>query len=192
VGRSILTKPSEEPITLAEAKTHLRESGTDQDQLIEALIVTAREQAETHTGRAFCTQSWTLKLDAFPCERFIRIPYPPLISVQSVKYYDSDGVLQTMSTSDYVVDTTSHIGKIDLAYEAEWPTPRTMPNAVVIAFTCGYGGRENVPSSIKAAMLLNLSHLYENREATISGTIITPLPMAYDSLLSSYRVWEEA
>lgn len=190
MGRTISTQPSEEPISLDEAKTHLREDGTDQDSLIEGLIIAAREQAEKFTERALCTQSWTLKLDAFPCESFIKLPFPPLISVESVKYYDTDGVLQTMSSSDYVVDTTSLFGKIDLAYGASWPTPRDIPNAVVVAFTCGYGGRNAVPASIKAAIKLNLSHLYENREAINIGNIVTPIPMAYESLLWPYRVTE--
>lgn len=40
----------------------------------------------------------------------------------------------------------------------------------------------------KQAMLLMIGNLYENRESTISGTIITEVPLAYQHLIERDRV----
>jgi uncharacterized phiE125 gp8 family phage protein len=192
MGRTLDVAPTEEPISLDEAKLHLREDEDQQNELIESLIQSAREHAEQITGRVFCTQQWILTLDRFPLESFIKLPFPPLISVEEVNYVDENGVTQILSTDDYVVDLSSQpFGKIDLAYSVYWPVTRCQPNAVSIEFTCGFGDKSKVPASIKAAMKLHLAHLYENREAS-SNAIVTELPMAYDNLLWPWRVWEAA
>ncbi|MFQ6574136.1 head-tail connector protein [Pseudomonas sp. UM16] len=45
------------------------------------------------------------------------------------------------------------------------------------------------PASFKAALLLLIGHSYANREAIVTGTIATELPLAVDSLLWSSRDW---
>ena len=68
----INTAPTEEPVTLAEAKTHLREDLADvgNDALITILITAARLHAENVCRRAFVTQKWDLYLDAFPANSY--------------------------------------------------------------------------------------------------------------------------
>lgn len=205
VGLIQLTPPDEEPFDTTAAKLHLRETNTDQDALIGSLIVAARERAETFTRRAFIEQSWKLTLDSFPCgggsildrfnsrslsDRCIRIPMPPLISVESVKYIDLGGVLQTMDPADYSVDIGSLPGKIDLGYGLPWPSARAEANAVRIEFTCGYGEATDVPALIKAAMKLDIGHLFENRESVLVGANAAELPMASQNLLWNFRVME--
>ena len=62
----------------------------DDDALITALIVTARQQAEHRTGRALVSQQWRQGLDQFPDDS-LELPKPKLVSVQSVTYLDSNG-----------------------------------------------------------------------------------------------------
>lgn len=58
--------PAVEPVTLAEAKAHLRVDGTAEDTLIGSLIVTSRLHVEAAMGLALVTQSWSVFLDAWP------------------------------------------------------------------------------------------------------------------------------
>ena len=62
----LITPPALEPISLQEAKAHLRVDFGDDDDYISALITAARDFAEGFTRRAFLTQSWLLALDHFP------------------------------------------------------------------------------------------------------------------------------
>lgn len=184
----LVTPPAAEPITLTEAKAHLRVDIPDDDTLINSLIVSARQYAEMVTRRALITQTWRLLLDEFPTENTIYIPLPPLSAVSSVTYYDLNNTQQTMPSADYIVDTDSQPGRIVLADGKNWPAIYNRPNAVSIQFDAGYGTAANVPQPIKQAMLLMIGHWYENREAVAAGGL-SPLPFAVDALLAPYRVW---
>ncbi|MNQ91198.1 Phage gp6-like head-tail connector protein [compost metagenome] len=50
-------------------------------------------------------------------------------------------------------------------------------------------GEEGQPltPALKLAALLLIGHWYTNREAVVTGTIATTLPLAYDSLIHPYR-----
>ncbi len=160
-------------------------TNTTDDPLLSALITAARRQAENLTGRALITQQWTYTLDAFP-PAAINLPNPPLISVQSVKYLDSAGTLTTIDAADYTVHTSALLGLVAPAYGLSWPSPREVPEAVTIAFTCGHGAAAAVPQEIKQWMLIQIGHWYANREA--SGVVkLEPRPFV-DSLLDAYRV----
>ena len=184
-GVTVVTAPTVEPISLAEAKQHLRFEATVEDALISALIVAARKHCETATRRAFVTQTLRLTRDTFPtwkeCYQF-RLPQPPLQSVTNIQYIDSDGDTQTVSASDYVVDATSLPGRIGLADGAEWPTDVIEQiGAVKVNYVAGYGLAASVPETIKQAMLLLIGHWFVNREAV--GNVGGSVAMAVDSLL---------
>lgn len=184
MGLTLTTAPAAEPLSLAEAKLHCKVDVTDDDALITALIVAARRLAEAQTGRVLVTQSWKQTLDALPVAA-IALYLPPLQSVQSVKYYDIDGVQKTLAGTDYTVHTSTQLGLVVPAYGTTWPGTRDVPEAVEIAFTAGYGNAAAVPQEIKQWMLLQIGHWYENREA--SGDRRDPLPYV-DALLDPYRV----
>jgi uncharacterized phiE125 gp8 family phage protein len=181
----LITAAAAEPVTLAEAKAHLRATDAE-DALIGTLILAARQALDGRDGilgRALMEQTWELVLDAFPCPS-IDIPLPPLKSVTSVKYIDADGVEQTLAEAAYTVDADSEPGRV-VVVDA-WPPTKAVPNAVRIRFVAGYADATSVPDGLKAAMLLHIGDLYVNRERGITGTIHAENP-AYDSLVFPYR-----
>jgi len=180
----LINAPATEPVTLTEAKAHLRVDGSADDTLITALIVAARQAAEQITGRALITQTWDLMLDAF--EPTIELPMPALQSVTSVKYLDSNGAEQTLASGNYKVDAVSEPGRIIPAYGLDWPATRDEINSVTVRFVAGYGAAAAVPQPIKQWMLLKIGELYENREGTQTGTV-TAMPFV-DALLHPYRI----
>lgn len=165
----VITPPTEEPVTLAEAKLHCKVDGTDDDTLITALITAAREQAEHRTGRALCTQTLEAVLDMFPAG--IKLEKPPVLSVVSVKYLDTDGILQTLDPSAYELDKDSAPGWLVPAYGLIWPVTRPVPNAVRVRYTAGYGAAAAVPKSIKAWMMMAVSTMYNQREGFTVGNM---------------------
>lgn len=186
MSSTLITAPAAEPLSLVEAKSHLRADGTDEDALISSLIAAAREQVQTVTRRALVTQTWSLKLDSFPA--LIEVPRPPLITVASITYVDVGGDTQTLAASRYTVDADSEPGRIVPVYGDAWPATRSVPNAVTVQFDAGYGAAADVPQPIKQAMLLLIGHWYEHREAVNVGNITNVMPMAVESLLFPYRV----
>lgn len=186
-GLTVVTAPAEEPLTLIEAKEHLRFSHDYEDGLIRSLIVAARKHCETVTGRAFITQTLRLTRDSWPSWKEgyeFRLPKPPLLTVTNIQYTDVDAVTQTVSAATYVVDATSLPGRIALAYGEAWPTDAIEQiGAVKVNYTAGYGAAAAVPETIKAAMKLLIGHWFANREAV--GVVGQPVAMAVQSLLGS-------
>ena len=105
----------------------------------------------------------------------------------SIKYLDSAGVQQTLAATEYTLDELSEPGWIVPAYNVTWPDTYATINAVEVVYVAGYANAAAVPQSIKQWILLHVGHLYENREATMPGISITPLPFV-SGLLDGYRV----
>ncbi|MEM7619771.1 MAG: head-tail connector protein [Pseudomonadota bacterium] len=180
--------PATTPISLSEAKAHLRVLHSDEDTLITSLITAAVSYLDGRhgiLGRSLITQSWEYRIHCFPYHQVIKIPLPPLRSVVSVTYIDDNGIEQTLSPSQYVVDTSDLVGKIYSAYDITWPTTRDEPYAVRIAFTSGFGVAADVPAPIKQALLLLIGHFYLNREAVNEKTL-KAAPMAVEALIGPY------
>lgn len=183
---------SPEPITLAQAKLHLRVDHDDEDDYIEALIVTAREYAEAFQRRKLMQGTLTQDLNEFPEGGGpIRLLYPPLISVTSITYLDEDGVQQTLPSANYRVVNDDIGATIEPEFDYSWPITRDVSNAVRVTYVAGYGASAaSVPGTTKTAMLLLIAHWYENREAVVVGTIAAPAPLAVDTLLRVERAYE--
>lgn len=181
--------PSVEPVSLAEAKLHLRYEGTDDNDLITALIKAARRHAESFTRRQLITATWQLIMDGFPSGSLIEVPRPPLQSVTSITYTDADGDTQPVSADDYDVDTKNQPGRIEPSYGNSWPSTRDEMNTVTVTYKAGYGdAATDVPEDIVAAVKLLVANWYEHREPVVVGTIAAELPLSVKNLLWPYRV----
>lgn len=160
-----------------------------EDDVLAGFIAAAREYAEGYQGRALVTQDWDLFLDAFPEVPF-KMPLPPLQSVTTIKYTDTQAVELEFAAANYQYDADSSLGRIALKYGKSWPsvTLQTM-NGVAIRFKCGYGdAAEDVPEKTRLAIKLLAAHFYENREAT-DIKAHPEVPFAVHSLLGLERIW---
>ena len=179
----LTTPPSVEPVTLDQAKAHLKVDTTDDDALITSLISAARARAEWHTGRAFVTQSWTLWLDAWPCNGIVEIPLPPLQSVASVTAYALDDSATVLDAATYQVDIASSPARLVLKPNASPPVTLRRINAIAIAFTAGYGDASDVPAPVCEAILKIVANFYVNR-----GDAAAVTPAEALALLAPYRM----
>lgn len=189
--RVLITAPAVEPLEVSEVKDHLRITWADEDEGISRRIKVARQNAEAYLGRALITQTWDIYYRYFwPC---FELPFGSLQSVTYIKYTDPDGTLQTVSSSLYAVDTTTTLGTVEEAYNQSWPGDvRDFNKAIVIRFVCGYGtAGTDVPEPIREAMLIDIGHRHENREAVNVGQGFTALtvPLGWSALLDTYRIY---
>lgn len=130
-------KPAAEPLAVAEAREHLNIDGTDSDDQITAMIKAARTYVDTVCRRQLVIATWKLTLDEFP--DVIRPSTPPLVSVTSLQYLDSNGDTQSLTEdTDFQVDTASEPGRILPCWGEVWPTTRNDIDAVTLTYVCGY------------------------------------------------------
>lgn len=181
--------PTEDPVSLAEFKSHANLYGTDRDGECAGLLIAARDHVQQYLGRALCTQTVQMFLDAFPEGDEFDLALAPAQSVTSITYLDRAGVSQTLAPSTYVLDGDGCPARIALAANAVWPATAERIRAVTVTYVAGYGSAGAVPESIRHAIKLLASHYLENKEAVIVGQTPSEIPLGVDRLLSLYRVF---
>jgi uncharacterized phiE125 gp8 family phage protein len=160
-------KPTFEPISISEAKEWLKihPEVVDDDSLIRSLISSARVWAEANTGQALISQTIEQVWDWMPANRVFELSVPPLISVTSVKYLDTNGTYQTWSATNYTADLFS--SRVVVKASVSLPTTSEInerPNVWKVTYTAGNATALAVDGNIKTAMLLQIAMMYENRE----------------------------
>jgi uncharacterized phiE125 gp8 family phage protein len=195
-----VTPPTVEPVSLAEMMTHaalpvvdlgsLTPPYSGDEAMLAAKIVAARQFVENLTGVAMITRTLRVVLDAFSSS-YQPLPFPPLVSVGAVSYIDTSRVLRTLAPEAYVVRGAGADGIV--APVAAWPATDTLPGSVEITFTAGYGAEPAaVPEALREAVRLLAGHLLENREAVVTGTGATELPIGLHDLIAPFRRWRFA
>lgn len=188
----VITPPTEEPLTLAEVRAHLRIDEVTYDASLAGYVIAARERVEHELSRSVIAKTYELTLDEFPAGT-IELPMAPVIpgtgrmAIVSVKYTDSAGVEQTVSGAAYSLDAYSHRPR--LTPVNGWPTVKDEQNAVRIRYTSGLPASD-VPQAVRQWMLLQIGSQHEHRESVAAwisgGREAATLPFV-DRLLDPYR-----
>lgn len=186
--------PSVEPVTLAEAKAHCRIEHSDDDALVTALIIAARQSVEDFTNRALVNQTWKQFFDA--CElpfakREIWLRKVSVNSITSVKAYAADDTATTVPSIDYFKSGD----RVVLKEGKSWPSHGRQFDAVEIEYVAGYGAvAANVPAPIRQAILMLVAHYYENREAggdpVVKEVFDYEVPFGVRAILMPFRVYQ--
>jgi uncharacterized phiE125 gp8 family phage protein len=178
-------------LSTTDLKTHLRVTDTNSDSYIGALADVAISLVEAQTGRSLGSRKYTWTMDGFPCQSYLYVPKPPLQSVTSITYIDTDESTQTWGSTYYTVDTNSVPARISPAYQESWPINLNIPNSVTITFTAGYGSSSQVPAALLHAAKFIGAHLWTNRQDVVMGngfqTAVT-IPQNSSWLLAPYQV----
>jgi hypothetical protein len=188
-------------LTPAQVQAHLRIVTADADATdLAGMIAAAQGAVENFTDLALTTQKWRLSLWDFPDmggphdTRFyddlcasgtdpIKLLPCPVVTIDTFKYLDQNGVSQDLNSSLYILDLDASPAIVVPAYNVVWPIVREQPAAVKIETTNGWAAVANVPPQITQAMLLTIGNWYENRETA------GELPDAAKALLWPFRVW---
>lgn len=180
----LLSGPAVEPVSLAEAKAHLRVDNDDADDEIAALIAGARVHIETQTRRALITQTWRLSRDVWPIDGRILILPAPLRALVAARVIMLDTSTHSIDASLFTLDIAGAPGL--LAFD-----PGTLPMSdrpvagIELDVEVGYGDApEGVPAPLRQAIRLLIAHWYENRGLTAIGHEVAVLPLTVSALIS--------
>ena len=188
----LVTPPASEPVTLAEAKAHLRVETAADDALIAILITTARQSAEQWLNRALLAQTWRAQWDGAPEGDVLELPKAPLQSVVHVKTYDDADAATVFAASNYFVDTARQPGRVVLRLSAAWPVTSRTAGGFEVQFVAGYGAlASDVPAAIRQGILVHVASLYTMRGDFVSaeGTLQpADLPASAHALYAPWRL----
>lgn len=182
MGRTLITAPTGDVVTTAEAKAYAKVTHSAEDSLIGDLVATAVELVEHICDRQLLSATYDITFDAWPeSGEELEIPFAPTSSITHVKYIDEDGAEQTLSSSVYISYTDIDPAQIYLAYGQSWPGLRVQRNAVTVRAVVGYANAAAVPDAIKTAIKIAVTAWLENREGC------QELPPASLHLINRYR-----
>lgn len=185
-----VTPPAVEPVTLSEAKAHIRVDTSEDDTYIGTLITAARQWVEQYVDKALVDQQLVMRLDAFPYE--IELPRPPMVTsgtatAVTLTYTLGDDTTAVLSASQYRVDRNSTPGVVRQLRDGSWPANLDDYNAIAVTWWAGHGATgASVPAAIRHAMLMLIGHWYERR-LVADAVSATEVPFGVRSLLDSQR-----
>lgn len=196
----LVTPPGSTPVSLVEAKAHLRVDSTDEDDLITSLIGAATGYLDGYAGilgRCLMEQMWRQDYEAFLCPDVppvslpsrigfaLRLPFPDVTGV-TVKYYDQNNAQQTVDSANYVVLDDELGSFVGFSYHYVAPNTYFRLDAVSVQLTAGADDAASVPAALRHAILLLVGDWYQSRETAQSGRIAA-LPFAVDALVAPFR-----
>lgn len=182
------TPPASLPVTLAEAKAHLRVSHGEDDLLITGLIAAAVSHLDGWTGvlgRALVTQTWVQAFPAFAPR--LDLPVGPVASVSSLQYVNEAGALQTVPASLYDLLEDARGAYLLLKSGEIWPASNPRAAQPVIATYIAGQSAADVPPAIRVAILLMVGDLYANRESTAGAAVAVPMSTTVHALIAPWR-----
>ena len=192
MGLVLSVAPTELAVSVGECRKHARILTTADDAELEAYIRAAIDQAQVVLNRQLVSATYLLKMDGF-CDPLysdgwtVKAPNPPLVSVTSITYLDTTGTSQTLSSTRYVVGTSTEPGRLTPAVSYTWPdTQSERIETVTITYVAGYGTAAQVPWGIKVAIMQMVSSWYEQRESIVIGTTVMPIPNSANRLLKTF------
>ena len=178
-------EPALEPVTLVEAKAHLRIAHDSEDALVSGLVRAARDEVERTTGTALIDQDWRLVLDAWPRNDVLSLTPHPVREILSVTVYGSEGEASLIDPGACRLDPHARPARLWLA---DRPAPGAALNGVEVDFRAGFGeAGTDVPDLLKRAILMLVAHWFEFRG--VAGAAHQPVrpPPGYDRIVAAYR-----
>jgi len=203
-GLTVITEPSQEPVTLQEVKEYLRVDDATDERVIRPYIESARRFCEEHTGRALMTQTLALFLDAFQdienplwegmrtgpylnyYKNYIVLPRSPVASVTHVKTHNDSDEATTLAASKYYVDSVREPSRIVLRTGETFPTSLRVANAIEVQYVTGYTSQYNIPEPLRLGILQHIAYLYEHRGDMYDASL--PYPPMLRSLYAPYVI----
>lgn len=180
----LVTPPAIEPVTLAEAKAHLRITHSEEDALITALIGSGRRVVEARAGLMLIEQVWTIFADDWPADGVMELAVAPLSSIDELAVYGEDGTKAGIDPAHFYADLVSRPPRLMLRGSRVWAAPGRGLNGIAVTVKAGFGPlATDVPEPLRQAILLLVAHWYEHR----GNGNPPPLPLTLDALLKPFR-----
>ncbi len=180
----LTTPPLVEPVSLLDAKAHLRVPHADDDAYISTLIISARRRVETRTGLRLITQGWSQFMDCWPPFGMVELQLNPVATVTDVIVYGDTDTPSTIDPAHYFLDATSNPPRVVFRQGRNPSPPGRRANGIELRMNAGFGLATQVPQELKQAIMLLVADAFAHR----GDDGVRAMPPAVLELLNAYRV----
>lgn len=182
-AKQLVTGPTGQVVTLPEVKLHLRIDHSEEDSLLTTYLLAAVRDVEKLRGSPILTQTWIAK---YRCWGTLLLPFQNVSAVNSVKYRDVSGNLQTVTGTTYVVELASRPPFITAGWSKIWPTSEMQPGLPIEVEMDA--GAASAPEELKAAVLLGVERLHymaqkDLGQGTATDAYLKQLDRSYYNLI---------
>ncbi|MGE3246411.1 MAG: hypothetical protein AB7F96_02770 [Beijerinckiaceae bacterium] len=182
----LLQGPAIEPVSLTEARNWLRITATIEDELIQALVTSARLVIEAQTQLLLIEQSWRLLLDAWPKESVLALPLRPVLSIDAIRIHDAIGGISLVPPESVTLYGDPMAPRVSFAVRP--PAPGRYPSGIEVDLRAGFGAAAStVPEPLKLSILILTARWFENRGDAADDS--THLPAEVSKLIAPWRKW---
>ncbi len=174
--------------TLQEVKNHLK-AGDDEDDLIRLYLQGAVVACENKLQTGIMNATYELYAKCFELNTSLQKKW--VSAVNSVKYYDQDGTLQTVSSGDYSLQDFRIPNVLTFDTDFTFPSTDDREFPLIVNFNAGFMSASGVLPNIKTAILLEVGDRYENRQNEIVNERIETVMFntTAESLLNEESLW---
>lgn len=154
---TLAIRDAEEPVSLAEAKEHLRKTTDDEDALIASYVSAARRWVEEYTGHILVRRVVTQRFADWG--DYLALSGNPISALTSIVYTDADG--EDAEYEDGVLRNVVYPAAVYPPYGGQFPTLGN-DGTITATFTAGYAEGE-VPEQAVHAIKILITSMYEGR-----------------------------
>lgn len=170
---------------LEEFKAQLKIDTNHDDSLITTNVLGAIDYiynaCDYHSLRL---DTYSESFDAWPTDKRLVLSAFPLGTISSVAYTDINGTTQTISSTNWSVDSYRQPSGIIFNSAYVFPTLGDSATPIIVTYTAGYASSTELPALAKVCLFSLVAHWYENREGVVVGTIASVLPYSVQAMLS--------
>jgi uncharacterized phiE125 gp8 family phage protein len=187
-----LVTPSDAyPVTVTQAKEHLKITVEDENSLIESYLNAAIRRCEDYRQSNIMSAEYELMARAWPYCGWVNLQKSPVSAINSVKYYDEDNNLQTVSPSSYRLQDYRVPARLEFDSSFSQPDLHDREFPIIVNFQAGYLAASSVPATLKHAILLEMGTLHEIRQSETIGNGLTVVQMkeASMNMIDAETLW---
>ncbi len=182
---ALLTPPAASPVTLDEAKRHLRVETGDDDGYLTDLIAVSTSHLEAVAGLKLISQTWRQYFDCAPSGSHFRLDVQPVQAILAMRVFEAGGVPVELAPSSIILDSVSSPPRLEVRQSL---STGQVFNGIEIDILAGHGDTPvDVPDGLKRALLLLIAHSYEFRGAVPLSAQPASEPHGFRALIAPYR-----
>lgn len=188
---TLVTPAVAEPVTLDEVKAHLRIGFDHDDDLLLSMIGRATGFLRKNNSLVTVRETWKQSFRASSVRdagAWLPLALWPASSISSVKYYDADDTLTTVSSGDYYAAglTMNPPCVVPKSGGWGWGLSASHPLPIEVTYVAGFGDAGDVPQMVKDIVTLLVTHAYEQRNAVDPGNYYQTIPWGLKAMLDLY------
>jgi uncharacterized phiE125 gp8 family phage protein len=182
------------PVTIEQARFNSRIDCCDFDDQLNLDIAAATKWIQEQTEAALITSTWLWTFDRFPRKtKWLSLPMWPVQSIVKIEYRNESDVWTEIESAKIVLRKNNGRARVALKGWEAWPFAKFTPDAVRVEFVAGFGDEStDVPHIWQRAILLLVTHWFENPQAAQTGTEFRTIPFGVESIIENLRDPDDA